>query len=52
MFNRCGVEEEGNRIMAEIQKTNVCCIDLRQDCIDYLKGLGLAVYEGSFGSVF
>ena len=38
--------------MAEIQKTNVCCIDLRQDCIDYLKGLGLAVYEGSFGSVF
>lgn len=38
--------------MAEIQKTNICCIDLRQDCIDYLKGLGLAVFEGSFGSVF
>lgn len=38
--------------MSEIQKTNICCIDLRQDCIDYLKGLGLAVYEGSFGSVF
>lgn len=38
--------------MAEIQKTNICCIDLRQDCIDYLKALGLAVYEGSFGSVF
>ena len=38
--------------MAEIQKTNICCIDLREDCIDYLKGLGLAVYEGSFGSVF
>lgn len=38
--------------MAEIQKTNICCIDLGQDCIDYLKGLGLAVYEGSFGSVF
>lgn len=38
--------------MAEIQKTNVCCIDLAADCIDYLKGLGLAVFEGSFGSVF
>ena len=38
--------------MAETKKTNICCIDLRQDCIDYLKGLGLAVYEGSFGSVF
>lgn len=38
--------------MVEIQKTNICCIDLRQDCIDYLKGLGLAVFEGSFGSVF
>lgn len=38
--------------MAEIQKTNICCIDLGKDCIDYLKGLGLAVYEGSFGSVF
>ena len=38
--------------MAEIQKTNICCIDLSKDCIDYLKSLGLAVYEGSFGSVF
>lgn len=37
--------------MEEVLKTNVCCIDLRQDCIDYLKGLGLAVFEGSFGSV-
>lgn len=38
--------------MAEIQKTNICCIDLSKDCIDYLNSLGLAVYEGSFGSVF
>ena len=38
--------------MAEIQKTNICCIDLSKDCIDYLYSLGLAVYEGSFGSVF
>lgn len=38
--------------MAEIQNTNVCCIDLAADCIDYLKGLGLSVFEGSFGSVF
>lgn len=38
--------------MAEIHNTNVCCIDLVADCIDYLKGLGLAVFEGSFGSVF
>ena len=38
--------------MAEIHQTNVCCIDLRQDCIDYLKGLGLSIFEGSFGSVF
>lgn len=38
--------------MAELQKTNICCIDLSKDCIDYLNSLGLAVYEGSFGSVF
>lgn len=38
--------------MAEILQTNVCCIDLTADCIDYLKGLGLSVFEGSFGSVF
>lgn len=38
--------------MAEIQKTNVCCLDLSQECIDYLKSLDLNVYEGSLGSVF
>lgn len=37
--------------MAEILKTNVCCLDLGQDCIDYLKSLGLAIFEGSLGSV-
>lgn len=38
--------------MAEILKTNVCCLDLTQDCIDYLKSLDLNVYEGSLGSVY
>ena len=38
--------------MAEIPKTNVCCLDLTQECLDYLKSLSLNVYEGSLGSVF
>lgn len=38
--------------MVEIQPTNVCCFDLQQDCVDYLKSLGLYVYEGSLGSSF
>lgn len=38
--------------MAEIQKTNICCLDLSHECIDYLKSLNLNVYEGSLGSVF
>ncbi len=38
--------------MVTIKPTNVCCIDVQQDCLDYLKGLGLHVYEGSLGSVF
>lgn len=38
--------------MSTIKPTNVCCIDVQQDCIDYLKGLGLYVYEGSLGSVY
>lgn len=38
--------------MAEFQKTNVCCLDLTKDCIDYLKSLELNVYEGTLGSVF
>lgn len=38
--------------MAEALSTNVCCLDLTQECVDYLKGLGLNVYEGSLGSVF
>lgn len=38
--------------MAEIEKTNVCCLDLTKECIDYLKSLDLNVYEGSLGSVF
>lgn len=38
--------------MAEIPKTNVCCLDLTQECLDYLKSLSLNVYEGSLGSVY
>lgn len=38
--------------MAEILKTNVCCLDLTQECLDYLKYLDLNVYEGTLGSVF
>ena len=38
--------------MAEILKTNICCLDLTRECVEYLKGLGLNVYEGSLGSVF
>ena len=38
--------------MAETLSTNVCCLDLTQECADYLTGVGLNVYEGSLGSVF
>lgn len=38
--------------MADILKTNVCCFDLTQECLDYLKSLELNVYEGTLGSVF
>ena len=38
--------------MPEILKTNVCCLDLTDECLDYLKSLDLNVYEGSLGSVF
>ena len=38
--------------MAEILKTNVCCLDLTQECLDYLKSLDLNVFEGTLGSVF
>lgn len=38
--------------MAEILKTNVCCLDLTRECLDYLKSLDLNVYEGTLGSVF
>lgn len=38
--------------MAEILKTNICCLDLTQDCIDYLRSLDLNVYDGSLGSLF
>ena len=38
--------------MAEALSTNVCCLDLTHECVDYLKGLGLNVYEGSLDSVF
>lgn len=38
--------------MSEILKTNICCLDLTQECLDYLKSLDLNVYEGSLGSVF
>lgn len=38
--------------MAEVQPTNICCLDVPQDCVDYLKGLGFSLFEGSVGSVF
>lgn len=38
--------------MSTIKPTNVCCIDVQHDCLEYLKGLGLSVYEGSLGSVY
>lgn len=38
--------------MAEVLSTNVCCLDLTQECVEYLKGEGFNVYEGSLGSVF
>ena len=38
--------------MAQILPTNVCCLDVQQDCIEYLKSLGLNVFEGTLGSVF
>ena len=38
--------------MAEIQKTNICSLDLTLECVEYLKEQGLNVYEGSLGSVF
>lgn len=38
--------------MTEIEKTNICCLDLTKECIDYLKSLDLNVYEGSLGSVY
>ena len=38
--------------MSDDLKTNVCCLDLNQDCISYFKSLDLNVYEGSLGSVF
>lgn len=38
--------------MPEIQRTNTCCLDMTQDCIDFLKSLDLNVYEGSLGSIF
>lgn len=33
-------------------KTNICCIDLDDDSLDYFKSLGFNVFEGSLGSVF
>lgn len=38
--------------MSTLKPTNVCCIDVQQDCLDYLKELGLYVYEGTLGSVY
>lgn len=38
--------------MADIYRTNICCLDLTQECIDYLKSLNMNVYQGSLGSVF
>ena len=37
--------------MTEIQKTNICCLDLNKDCIAYFESLGLNVFDGTLGSV-
>ena len=37
--------------MSDIKQTNICCLDLTKDCIDYLSELGLSVFEGTLGSV-
>lgn len=37
--------------MTEIQKTNICCLDLNKDCIAYFKSLGLNVFDGTLGSI-
>lgn len=37
--------------MAELQKTNICCLDLNKECLDYFMSLGLNVFEGTLGSV-
>ena len=37
--------------MAQERKTNICCLDLQQPCLDYLKSLGLEVFDGSLGSI-
>ena len=38
--------------MAELQRTNICCLDISKDCLDYLRSLSFNVFEGSLGSVF
>lgn len=37
--------------MSQERKTNICCLDLQQPCLDYLKNLGLEVFDGSLGSI-
>lgn len=37
--------------MSQERKTNICCLDLQQPCLDYINSLNLAVFEGSLGSV-
>lgn len=33
-------------------RTNICCLDMDRQSIDYFKSLGMNVFEGSMGSVF
>ena len=37
--------------MADIQKTNVCCLDLTKECIDYLQSMDLNVYDGTLARI-
>ena len=38
--------------MSEAQKTNICCLDLAKESIDYISSLNFKVFNGSLGSVF
>lgn len=38
--------------MAKTLTTNICCLDVPEDCIAYLRSEGFNVYKGTLGSVF